>query len=70
MDQPNNFKAYITEFLGTFVLVYSLLVSANLYETKLNFLPLAFVCGLVFSVLIWIGMGFSGAHYNPCVTLT
>jgi len=50
-------KKYLTEFLGTFVLVFTILSFSN---------PI-FV-GVTLAIIIYIGYHFSGAHYNPAVT--
>ena len=50
-------KKYLTEFLGTFVLVFSIL----------NFSNPMFI-GVNLAIIIYIGYHFSGAHYNPAVT--
>ena len=50
-------KKYLTEFLGTFVLVF----------TILTFINPVFI-GVTLAIIIYIGYHFSGAHYNPAVT--
>ena len=50
---------YLTEFLGTFFLVFIIGLSSN---------PL--VIGLGLSILIYLGAKFSGAHYNPAVSIS
>ncbi len=50
---------YLTEFLGTFFLVFIIELSSN---------PL--VIGLGLSILIYLGAKFSGAHYNPAVSFS
>ena len=59
-------KRYITEFLGTFCLVFT--VGMAVLEPGLGiFTPL--VIGSVLIVLVYAGAGISGAHYNPAVTV-
>lgn len=70
MEQSTNIKAYVTEFLGTFLIVYSTLISYNLFGHDFQYLPIALITGMVYSVVLWVGLGFSGAHYNPCITAT
>ena len=50
-------KKYLTEFLGTFVLVFTVLTFSN---------PM--YIGITLAIIIYIGYHFSGAHYNPAVT--
>ena len=50
-------KKYLTEFLGTFVLVFTILNFSN---------PM--IIGVNLAIIIYIGYHFSGAHYNPAVT--
>tara|TARA_B100000242_G_C42937616_1_gene434810 strand:+ start:127 stop:735 length:609 start_codon:yes stop_codon:yes gene_type:complete len=50
-------KKYLTEFLGTFVLVFTILSFGN---------PI--FIGITLAIIIYIGYHFSGAHYNPAVT--
>lgn len=49
---------YITEFIGTFFLVITILMTGN---------PL--VIGAALMVMVFAGGHISGAHYNPAVTL-
>ena len=50
-------KKYLTEFLGTFVLVFTVLTFSN---------PM--YIGITLAIIIYIGYHISGAHYNPVVT--
>ncbi|MEU7834971.1 MULTISPECIES: aquaporin [unclassified Nonomuraea] len=57
-------RRYITEFIGTFFLVFT--VGA----TVLAMAPLAPVAiGAILMVMVYAGGHISGAHYNPAVTL-
>ena len=51
-------KKYITEFIGTFFLVFIVLLTGE-----------PFVIGSVLMVMVFAGGHISGAHYNPAVTL-
>jgi aquaporin Z len=51
-------KKLLVEFIGTFFLVFVVLLSGN---------PLAIGCILM--VMVYMGGHISGAHYNPAVTL-
>ena len=52
------FTAYLAEFLGTFLLLISILATGN-----------ALVIGLTLSLIIFLIGGLSGAHVNPAVSL-
>jgi aquaporin Z len=58
-------KKYITEFIGTFFLVFT--VGMVVIGGKGDFAPLAI--GSVLMVMVYAGGHISGAHYNPAVTL-
>jgi len=58
-------KKYITEFIGTFFLVF--VIGMVVLRGKGDFVPLAIGSGLM--VMIFAGGHISGAHYNPAVTL-
>ena len=47
-------KKYLTEFLGTFVLVFTILTFSN---------PM--FIGITLAIVIYMGYHFSRAHYNP-----
>jgi aquaporin Z len=51
-------RKYITEFIGTFFLVLTIILSGQ-----------ALVIGSVLMVMVFAGGHISGAHYNPAVTL-
>lgn len=51
-------KKYITEFIGTFFLMLTIIMSKN---------PIAI--GSVLMIMVYAGGHISGAHYNPAVTL-
>src|ERR1700733_865943 len=58
-------KKYITEFIGTFFLVF--VIGMVVLGGKGDFAPLAI--GSTLMVMIYAGGHISGAHYNPAVTL-
>jgi aquaporin Z len=51
-------RKYLTEFIGTFFLVFTIAMTAE---------PLAI--GAVLMVMVFAGGHISGAHYNPAITL-
>jgi aquaporin Z len=57
-------RKYITEFIGTFFLVYTICCTV---QAKAALAPLAI--GLVLAAMVFAGGHISGAHYNPAVTL-
>jgi aquaporin Z len=57
-------RKYVTEFIGTFGLVFT--VGCAVFKAD-GFAPLAI--GAVLMVLVYAGGHISGAHYNPAVTL-
>jgi aquaporin Z len=59
-----NYRAYLTEFIGTFFLVLTV-ATAVLSKTPLA--PLAI--GAILMVMIYAGGHISGGHYNPAVTV-
>ena len=58
-------RKYITEFIGTFFLTFT--VGMVVLGGKGDFAPLAI--GSVLMVMIFAGGHISGGHYNPAVTL-
>ena len=57
-------KAYVTEFIGTFFLVFSIYLTVS---ADLAVAPLAI--GATLMVMVYMGGHISGAHYNPAVSL-
>jgi aquaporin Z len=58
-------RKYITEFIGTFFLVF--VIGMVVLGGKADFAPLAI--GSTLMAMIFAGGHISGAHYNPAVTL-
>ena len=60
-------KKYITEFLGTFFLMFTIM-----WVVHVNYIPSGLkpsVIGLILMILIYWGGPISKAHYNPAVTI-
>lgn len=58
-------KKYLTEFVGTFLLVLVFLVAGNVPASS-AFLPIGY--GGLLIALTWSGLEISGAHYNPAIS--
>ena len=57
-------KKYLTEFIGTFFLVFTICLAVD------RGVPLAFLAiGAVLMVMVYMGGHISGAHYNPAVSI-
>lgn len=56
-------RAYITEFIGTFFLVLTVVLSVHY-----NVLP-GLAIGAILMTMVYMGGPFSGGHYNPGVSL-
>ncbi|NBO56200.1 MAG: hypothetical protein EBU84_16775 [Actinobacteria bacterium] len=52
------FLSAAVEFVGTFLFLSAILISGN-----------PWIIGAALAILIYIGIGISGGHYNPAVTL-
>ncbi len=61
-------KAYIAEFVGTFVLVFGGVGSAVLAGTHIGFLGVALAFGLSLLAMVYTIGPISGCHINPAVT--
>lgn len=57
-------KNYLTEFIGTFFLVFTIVLTG---ASGSALAPVAI--GAVLMVMVYMGGSISGAHYNPAVTL-
>jgi aquaporin Z len=60
----SNVRRYLTEFIGTFFLVFTVVCTV---QAGAALAPLAI--GLVLAAMVFAGGHLSGAHYNPAVTL-
>lgn len=60
-------KKYLSEFIGTFFLVLTVVLTANNPGVG-NFAPLA--TGAMLTVMVFAGSHLSGAYYNPALTLS
>lgn len=68
----NNYKKFIAEFIGTFVLVFagtSAIVVNDLSNGVITHVGIALVFGLVVAAMIYTLGDISGAHINPAVTI-
>jgi len=65
-------RRYLSEFFGTFILVFAgcgAMVTNELYGGALTHVGVALVWGMVVMILIYSLGDVSGAHFNPAVTL-
>lgn len=64
-------RAYLAEFLGTFVfvLISSGAVLSNIFFGDVGVLAQATATGLALAAMIWATAAISGGHINPAVTL-
>ncbi|MEL6203821.1 MAG: aquaporin Z [Pseudomonadota bacterium] len=66
-------KAYIAEFLGTFVLVFggcgSAVLAAGVPDVGIGWLGVSLAFGLTVMCMAYAVGGISGGHFNPAVTL-
>jgi aquaporin Z len=70
--EPMMVKKYITEYIGTFILVFagtSAIVVNDLSGGVVTHVGIALVFGLVVAAMIYTLGDISGAHINPAVTL-
>ncbi len=58
---------YLVEFIGTFFLILTIVLTVNTGAGELGLAPIAI--GSILMVMIYAGGHISGAHYNPAVTL-
>jgi aquaporin Z len=58
-------KKYVTEFIGTFFLVLTVVQAVNNGASALAALPI----GLILVALVYAGGPISGGHFNPAVTV-
>ena len=60
-----DFKKYLVELIGTFFLVFTIVMAVNTLPAGFAIIAIA----SVLMVMIYAGGHISGAHYNPAVTL-
>jgi len=66
---PVVFSQLLTEFIGTFFLVFTIIMSDNRSPIFGSPGPSPEFVGFTLMVLVYMGGHLSGAHYNPAVTL-
>ena len=69
----NAFNAYISEFIGTFCIVFFggwAYLQNERSNKEFNWTAVALTQGLFTSFCVWGGRRFSGAHFNWAVTIT
>ncbi len=72
MNISNNFRSYIAEFIGTYLLVFSGTGAIVVNETAngiIGHLGIALSFGLIVMAVIYATGEISGAHINPAVTI-
>jgi len=70
MRSSKNVRAVVSEFFGTFFIVFvSCWTFNSLAYKQINWLGLALANGLTVAACSWIAITASGAHFNPVVTL-
>jgi glycerol uptake facilitator-like aquaporin len=70
MTSSKDVKAVMSEFFGTFFIVFvSCWTFTAMTYKQINWLGLALANGLTVAACAWAAIGSSGAHFNPVVTL-
>jgi glycerol uptake facilitator-like aquaporin len=70
MASSKDVKALLTEFFGTFFIVFiSCWTLASLDLKSINYLGVALANGFTLAACAWAGISSSGAHFNPVVTI-
>lgn len=70
MTSSKDVKAVMSEFFGTFFIVFvSCWTFTSLAYKQINWLGLALANGLTVAACAWAAISASGAHFNPVVTL-
>lgn len=67
-----NFKAYLSEAIGTFFLVFigtGAIVVHELYQNTISHLGISAAFGLIVGLMIFTFARNSGAHFNPAVSM-
>jgi MIP family channel proteins len=70
-DWASDWRAYVAEFLGTFVFVFIScgVTLANLFYVDIGVLGVALTSGLVYTAMLFATINSSGGYLNPVVTL-
>ena len=71
MVSIKDISVMVTEFLGSFFIVFTTCWSYTVLRTEKgpNYLAIAITNGLMTAAVVWAGVTFSGAHFNPVITL-
>ncbi len=70
MVNVKELRAYLVEFIGTFIIVIVTCWSLQaLKMNKITVKSVALANGLVVAVCIWAGITKSGSHFNPVITI-
>nr|CCC94423.1 putative aquaporin 3 [Trypanosoma congolense IL3000] len=66
-----DFREYVGEFLGTFVLLFmgNGVVATTLLDNNLGFLSITFGWGIAVTMGLYVSLGTSSGHLNPAVTV-
>jgi MIP family channel proteins len=67
-----NWRAYVAEFLGTFVFVFISLgaVLTNIFFGEVGVVGIALASGLMYAAMVFSTASISGGHINPVITLS
>ena len=70
-DWVSGWRAYLAEFLGTFVVVFVICGTtlSNIFYGDFGVLGIALASGSAYAGMMFAMLKFSGAHFNPAVTL-
>lgn len=72
MKQRLNYSAYLSELIGTFILVFNgtgAIMVNEIFDGVLTHLGIAFAFGLTVAMLIYTFRKISGANFNPAVSI-
>ena len=70
MVSKKNVRAYLTEFIGTFFVVFVTCWSFTSLELgQIGYLSLGIANAVIMAACVWVGVNNSGAHFNPVVSL-
>ena len=69
MISTKDIKAFITEFVGTFLIVFVTCWSfTGLRKGEIDHLSVGIANAFTLAGCVWAGVTYSGAHYNPVIT--